>query len=266
MWNPFKPKPLLSEDDRNYQFDCYKWLLKYYGGPNFYDTTKIILPTDEYFPSQVESSQDAAELTFQRVLEYAGLADWPVILEVQETDPNLVVAPTINIQNAEISPAGTFRVDDNEKVKITYNPEVVNDPMKMVAVFSHELAHYLTATSPEPPPGGWEDWEFATDTCAIFMGFGIFQANSAFNFQQFTTSDSIGWRTSGVGYLSQQERCFALALFLKLKDISPDIVYPYCSKNVKSYLKRALYELESGDMIENLKSVPYNPESAQEIE
>jgi len=216
------------------------WLLKNFGGPDFYDSTNLILPTDEYFPSEVTSNQNAAHSTFLKVLEHAGLANWPVVLEAQELDPNLVVAPTVIVQNTEISPAGTFRIDDNEEVKITYNPDIVSDPVKMVSVFSHELAHYLTATSPEPPPGGWENWEFATDTCAIFMGFGIFQANSAFSFQQYSSTDSIGWRTSGVGYLSQQERSFALAIFLTLKNISPRIAYPYCDNNVRSYLRRMI--------------------------
>ena len=131
----------------------------------------------------------------------------------------------------------------------------------MVSVFSHELAHYLTATSQEAPPGGWDNWEFVTDICAIFMGFGIFQANSAFKFQQYATTDSIGWSTSGVGYLSQKERCFALAIFLKLKNIPPNYAYRYCVKNVKSYLKQAITELESGNLIEKLREVRYVPQS-----
>jgi len=260
MWNPFKSKPLLSEEDREFQFQNFKWLLTHFGGPYFYDTTNLVLPTDTYFPSEVSSNQDAAHSTFQHVLEHAGLANWPVNLEVQEADPNLEVSPTIVIRNTDTSPAGTFSVDENEKVKITYNPEIASDPVKMVSVFSHELAHYLTATSQEPPPGGWDNWEFTTDICAIFMGFGIFQANSAFKFQQYATSDSIGWRTSAVGYLSQPERCFALAIFLKLKNISPNVAYPHCDSNVKSYLKQAIGELDASNMINKLRGVRYLPQ------
>jgi len=262
MWNPFKTKPLLSANDREFQLDCFEWLLKYFGGPTFYDGANLILPTDNYFPNQVTSNQDAAYATFQQVLEHAGLSDWPVTLEAQQEDVSSVVSPTVVIQNADASPAGTFKIDENNKVTITYNPGIVSDPMKMVAVFSHELAHYLTATAPEPPPGGWDNWEFTTDTCAIFMGFGIFQANSAFNFHQYASVDSFGWRTSGVGYLSPQERCFALALFLKLKNISPSAAFPYCDKNVKTYLKHAITELESSDIVEGLKKVRYDSQIA----
>ena len=72
----------------------------------------------------------------------------------------------------------------------------------MVATFAHELSHYLTATAPEPPPGGWDNWEFATDICASFLGFGIFVANSAFSFNQYTEVDSQGWQSSRGGYLT----------------------------------------------------------------
>jgi len=259
MWNPFKSKPLLSADEREYQVDSFKWLIKYFGDSEFYENTSLILPTDKYFPNEVTSNRDAAHSTFQQVLEHAGLSNWPVTLEAQSLDPDTVVAPTIVVQNTDASPAGTFRVDENHEVKITYNPEIVGDPMKMVSVFSHELAHYLTATCPEPPPGGWDNWEYATDICAIFMGFGIFQANSAFSFQQYTTSDSIGWKTSGVGYLSQRERCFALGIFLKLKNISPTVAFPYCDRNVKAYLKQAITELGSIDIVEELKNTRYDP-------
>ncbi|MDX6851136.1 hypothetical protein SCD92_17290, partial [Gilvimarinus sp. SDUM040013] len=55
-------------------------------------------------------------------------------------------------------------------------------PTQLVATFAHELSHYLTCTANEPPPGGWDNWEFATDIAATFLGFGVFMANSSFNF------------------------------------------------------------------------------------
>jgi len=67
MWNPFKSKPLLSEEDRAFQYESYKWLLTHFGGPYFYDTTRLVLPTDQYFPTEVSSNLDAAQSTFKCV-------------------------------------------------------------------------------------------------------------------------------------------------------------------------------------------------------
>lgn len=260
MWNIFKTKSLITIEDKDFQIECFTWLLTHFGGPDFYQSTDLILPTEEFFPSKVTSEKEAADTTFRQVMKHAGLEDWPVHLEEQERDVDPLVNATTVIQNLDIPTGGTFRVSESDEVTITYNPGIVTDPAQMVAVFAHELAHYLTSNAPEPPPGGWDNWEFATDICAIFMGFGIFQANSAFKFEQFASVESVGWKSSGNGYLSQKECCYSLAIFLGLKDIPANRVNPYCDANVRGYLRKALRELESNNVIETLKRVRYVPD------
>lgn len=257
MWNPFRTKPLLSEEDELFQVETYRWLLTHFGGPHFYEETQLILPTEEFFPSKVNSPEEAAKNTFEQVQKYSGLNKWPCILEIQEEDPNFVVGETLIVQNVEQNPHGTFSVNEKNEAVITYNPKLASSPSQMVATFAHELAHYLTGTSSEPPPGGWDNWEFATDITATFLGFGIFQANSVFNFQQFSDVGTHGWKTMGGGYLSEPEHSFSLGIFLMLKGISPDIAYPYCDGNIKVFLKKALKELEEKPYINELRKVVY---------
>lgn len=183
MWNPFKRSPLLSEEDLNFQIESYQWLLTHFGGDEFYNRATLVLPTKAFFPAEVNSKEEAVKATFEQVKKYAGMSEWPCILEPQDEDHNLVVAPTVVIQNVEQSPLGTFSVGESNAITITYNPKIASNPTQMGATFAHELSHYLTGTAPAPPPGGWENWEFATDIGAAFLGFGIFIANAAFNFQ-----------------------------------------------------------------------------------
>ncbi len=262
MWNPFRKKPLLTEEDQLFQFECYKWLLKYFGGDDFYKKAQLVLPTDKFFPSKVNSNINAAEVTFEQVRKLAGMENWPCILRPQDEDPNLLVSPTTAIQNVEHNPLGTFSANENNEVVITYNPKIISNPTSMVATFAHELSHYLTGATPEPPPGGWDNWEFATDITASFLGFGIFTANSAFNFQQYTGVDSQGWQTTGGGYLTEPEYSYALAIFLNLKDIPYEQASRYCDGNIGSYLKIAMKELQNGQIIEELRSVEYAPKSS----
>lgn len=257
MWNPFKSKPLLSEEDEAFQIETFKWLLAHFGGPHFYESTQLILPTEEYFPSKINTPEKAAQETFQQVKNYAGLEKWPCVLQKQEEDPNLVVGETLIVQNAEHNPHGTFSVNEKNEASITYNPKLVSSPTQMVATFAHELAHYLTSTAPEPPPGGWDNWEFATDITATFLGFGIFQANSVFNFKQYSSAGTIGWQTTGGGYLSESEHSYSLAIFLQLKGLSADIAYPHCDGNIKAFLNKALQELEEKPYIDELRKVEY---------
>jgi hypothetical protein len=257
MLSIFKKKPLLSEVDRAFQHACYAWLLKHFGGDDFYKEAQLVLPTEDFFPTQIESPTEAAQVTFEQVKKFAGMEKWPCTLVAQEEDPNLVVAPTLIVQNAEHNPSGTFVANENNEVTITYNPRLTANPVQMVATFAHELSHYLTATAAEPPPGGWDNWEFATDICASFLGFGIFVANSAFSFNQHTSVDSQGWQSSRSGYLTEAEHSYALALFLVLKDIPFEVALEHCDANIKSNLKRAQQELEGNSIIEELRNVEY---------
>ena len=54
------------------------------------------------------------------------------------------------------------------------------------------------------PPGGPDLVEHATDCCAAYLGFGVFLANSARHFEQWTDGAWQGWRSSASGYLSEQ--------------------------------------------------------------
>lgn len=259
MLSFFKSKPLLSQSDIEFQVATFKWLLKNFGGDDFYKTTKLVLPTKDYFPSKVNSPEGAASETFEAVKKHAGLENWMCKLEIQEEDADPVVAPTLAIQNAPTSPHGTFQATEENEVVITYNPALASQPTQLVATFAHELAHYLTATSKEDPPGGWENWEFATDIAATFLGFGVFMANSAFSFSQYTNSDSQGWKSSRNGYLSESEHIYALAIFIELKGISAELASGHLKPHLKKLLKKAHKELDNSGFIEDLRAVAFAP-------
>jgi len=261
MLNFLKPKPLLSQSDIEFQVATFKWLLKNFGGDDFYKTTTLVLPTKEYFPSLVDSPEGVAIETFETVKKHAGLENWACTLEAQEEDTNPVVAPTLAIQNIPTSPQGTFQATEENEIKITYNPALTTQPIQLVATFAHELAHYLTATSKEDPPGGWENWEFATDIAATFLGFGVFMSNSAFSFSQFSNSDSQGWKSNRSGYLSESEHIYALAIFLKLKGLLTETTCSHLKPHLRKLLKKANQELSKGNIIEELQAIEYNPAS-----
>ncbi|MEM0911895.1 MAG: hypothetical protein AAGJ37_13015 [Pseudomonadota bacterium] len=243
MFGIFKKKPVLSKDDILFQIETFKWLMKHFGGDDFYRDTVLVLPTKEFFPSEVSHEKEAAIKTFLQVKKFAGLESWDCVLVEQDEDPDPRVGSTLLMQGIESSAAGTFSFTE-ETVQISYNPSLLKQPTNLVATFAHELAHYLTATSPEEPPGGWKNWEFATDLTAVFLGFGIFMANSAFTFQQFTDFDSQGWSTNRSGYLTETEFCYALAIFCALKNISVNQASIHLKPHLKRLMKRCANELE----------------------
>lgn len=253
MFGLFKPKNLLSNEDAHFQVETWKWLLKYYGGDPFFKSAKLVLPTSEFFPDQVSSEDEAALSTFNSVKYYAGMQDWTCELQPQDED-DIEIAPTIKLSNLPQSPAGTFQYQQDIAL-ITYHPTLTKQPEKLVATFAHELSHYLTAHTSEPPFGGWENWEFATDITATFLGFGIFMCNSAFTFQQFQTSDSQGWEYSRTGYLSEEEHVFSLVIFLKMLNIPLKDAKKHLKSSAAKILKHAEYQIDQMNFIDDLKKI-----------
>jgi hypothetical protein len=130
-------------------------------------------------------------------------------------------------------PLGTFSRDRNGAV-ITYDPGTVDKPAVLVATLAHELSHYLLHSVPDLPPGGELMHEFATDLTTVYLGFGLFGANQAFNFSQHRDVYSQGWQTSAQGYLDERNWAFALAIFCALR--KEDVF------TLKPWLKPYLYK------------------------
>jgi hypothetical protein len=257
MFGLFKSKAILSPEDTEFQLETFKWLLRNFGGADFYEHAKLVLPTREYFPSKVENPEQAAFETFLAVKRYALMEDWPCRFVVQEADIDTRVGRVLSVQNAPQNPLGTFSLKDNREIEISYNPNLLNNPTQLVATLAHELAHYLTATTAQAPPGGWENWEFATDVAAIFLGFGVFLANSAFNFHQFSDGDLQGWQSSRSGYLSTEECVYSLALFLELKKIPGKVSEVHLKPGLRKLLKRCVKEINQSGFVEELARIEF---------
>jgi hypothetical protein len=92
----------------------------------------------------------------------------------------------------------------------------------------------------EEIPGGPELEECVTDVTTVLLGFGVFGANTAFEFQQYSGIDSQGWSTSRSGYLTEAEWAFCLALFLSKKGESEDKITNWLKPNPMALLKQSM--------------------------
>ncbi len=250
MFSLFKSKPLLADTDQLFQIECYKWLITNFKKREHYKDVRIILPTNDFFPVQEMGKDKLPQKLFEQVKAYCGLSHLSIRLVEQNPSPDFVVSPTVVVQNVETNPLGTFSIDDNDIV-ITYNPDISN-PQELIATFAHELSHYWVQLFDTPPPGGNDNMEFATDLCAIFLGFGIFIANSVFHFEQYTDIDSQGWSSSQSGYLTEQECSYALAIFMKIHNIPFDNIKQFCDFNIKKYLQKSIKEISNSKIMDNL--------------
>jgi len=230
-------RPHLDQEDEAWLIECWQWLTGLLGPIDGDPRRQLVLPARHFFPATDVTGYARALHYFDLVRGYMGLADRHYELVVQAERPNL--GSSVAFGNMETKGAeGTYSVRGNT-ARITYDPGILNDPMKTIAVFAHELAHDVLLNQPSEPPGGPDMEEFATDLATVHLGFGLFGANVAFEFRQFTDFDRQGWSYSRTGYLGENEWGFAISLFLALQGGEPREIDSFLKPHLLSVIKRA---------------------------
>jgi hypothetical protein len=151
------------------------------------------------------------------------MADWPCSVE-----------PDASADRPWLSGANSVPV-------IRYRPGSI-EPMSLVAAFAHELARYYTETFEEVAPGGAALAESALDIASVFMGFGVFMANSA-----------LGCTSHG---LNEGEIAHALAIYCLLRRIPTEAADAHLNPHLRKYLRLAARDLAQHEAsFQNLRSV-----------
>lgn len=229
----------------NWEAEHWKWLLVNLKSRFDLNQVRLITPTPRDFPVSAGPPEETAEAVFRCVQKHFGLEEWPCRLEpfVEGADIARQSAPVLAAPESASGAAGIFQVTESKEVVIHYKVEQASDPMALVGTLAHELSHYVVATIKETPPAGWDDCEPITDLTAVFFGFGIFLANSAFSFKQWQDSQHQGWSARRQGYLSEESLSLALALFCASRGVPAEDVRKYLATNPKSYFKSYYKEL-----------------------
>ncbi len=209
----FTPRPPIDEEEFAWLLAVFAWLDRTLGHPGDDDLVRLILPSSEFFPPTDARGELLAEELFLLVKAMCGMQEWPCQLLAGEKRQDRSYELGFGGKQDSRSALGTFALEEAGAV-ICYDPELADDPAKLVAVFAHELSHYLMHDIGDPP-GGEELSEHATDCLAAYLGYGIFLANSAKQFQQFTDHDRFGWRMQTAGYLSELALVTLSALFIR---------------------------------------------------
>lgn len=236
----FGPRLPIDRDELDFQLATFKWLT---GGFGPVGARPLILPTRDHFPLSRATGEAKVREIFDLVREHAGMAGWPCALQAGASDRPTAVGNALLLRHEGGSaPCGTFRVVDGPDGRhglITYNPGMERDPPGLAATFAHELGHYLMATAKTDPPGGWDLHELHTDLAAVYLGFGIFLANSARNFSQFQSGGEMGWSSRRQGYLSEGALVTATVIFQRLAGRVPMYAAPFLKDYLRKDLKNA---------------------------
>ncbi len=252
----FFNRRIIQQHEEEWQFETTRWVIDNFGGLKQIRKTPLVLPTKEYFPTKGEQDHKLAKVLWRSVQKHAGMEEWLCELRPQ---PKRIPTDLSDLMTQKFDkelPLGTYRADGDERTDmpiITYDPETLSDPVQLIATLAHESAHFLMETTKEAPPGGWDLEELATDFLTVMMGFGIFLANSAFHFSQFSDGFMRGWESRQSGYLSENGLVHALSIFLHLKDEPVDVPLEHLKPHLRSLLKRAYRRHAKSQDIEKLR-------------
>jgi hypothetical protein len=114
----------------------------------------------------------------------------------------------------------------------------LKDPLTLVATIAHELGHVILLRG-ELLDRNTPDHEPLTDLLTVFLGLGIFTANSAARFVQYQDDRRQGWSMNRLGYLPEEVYGYALAKFAAARgERKPDWAR-HLSTNVRAYFQRS---------------------------
>lgn len=215
----FWSRPTLSEDMRFWILECFDWFDDMFEPPR-----SPILPTKAFFAAPGGSDPSTAELVLADVKKHMNVDEDIDILPL-----DVLPAEYRHEYQSLSAVAGTHQRIDGKSV-IRYDPEQMHRPIGFINLIAHELMHARLAGYEDDIPGGEDAHELATDLGCIIAGFGVFQLQAA---------DDAGW----FGYMTQQSRAFALAVFLDRRGLGSETVAPYLSSRCKKFMRRAVKEL-----------------------
>ena len=202
----------------------------------------VVLPTPEFFPDTYRGEEEDVDKLVERVCSYMGVSVDGLSLEVVSDEQRAIQDHLPSFESSHRGAAGRYQ-EDGGRIKISLSADHLRDPMSLVAVIAHELGHVLLLGDRKIARDR-KDHEYLTDLLTVLLGLGIFTANSAFRFTQWSGGFKQGWQAQRLGYLTEPMFGYALALFAWTRRESKPQWSKYLEGNIKDHLKSGLSYLE----------------------
>lgn len=249
----FSPR-LVDIEVAEWQFEYFEWLIKNFSSGSGLPDSELWLPIPEHFAMAKKgtrplSGRPLVKHLFETIKTQCKFGPQDVfrLVPSDESKPQSLGGLAM-VQTTENGACGRYKISQNKDGSYTetiiYDRDLSDDPVQLIATLSHELGHALHNRSKEPLDIETELYEMFTDLTAIYLGYGVFTANTRFEFSQFQNADTQGWRASGAGYLPEADIVFGTALFMQIKNIPQETAAEHLKPRLRKMLKKAFKQLD----------------------
>ena len=239
----FSPKLPLNEKERLWVDEGFDRLETMLGRERLLEA-KVVLPDAEHFPDAFDRSEASVETLVHRVCEFMQIDPTRIKLEIFPDEAEELRENSLwSIQTNR--PAGIYFghesvMEEDGRAVIALKSSVLKDPVVLVATVAHELGHLILLGDRHLDAASTPDHEPITDLLTVFLGLGIFTANSAARFKHHDLGGGWhSWSMRRLGYLPQEVYGYSLAKFAAERgEIKPEWSR-HLSTNVRAYFKRS---------------------------
>ena len=169
MFGWFHPTCPVGPAEKAWIEDRMRWLALEFGVDRL-RKARVVLPTPEFFPDRYDADRAGAKRLFRRVCGYMDVDPDPIRLQFF-TQKRLK-----GVDGFGSGAAGTYE-DEGWRTTIRLDEDTLSDPMVVVATLAHELGHEILLGQGRITADR-KDHEPLTDLITIFVGMGVFTANS----------------------------------------------------------------------------------------
>jgi len=196
MFGWFQPQCPLDTAEKAWVELRMNWLSAKLGKQRLIDAT-VMLPTLEFFPDELDGSEQDAIKVFRRLCNHVKVGERDVLLEVWNS-------------KAMKGALGLY-VQENPP-RILVNESELSDSESLVATLAHELSHHFLLGGGLLAENNL-DLERLTDLLPVFLGIGLFSGNATFKESHWSDGRLSGWSMQKKGYLPGRMFAYGFSLF-----------------------------------------------------
>lgn len=217
----FRKRASISGDLKDWIIDSFDWADDTFG-IDWTASRQLITASADFFTAPAGDTPEVAQNIADDIARLLPVRTIPVA-PLEMIDPEY----RHNYQDSA-SVAGLYHHDWDDPL-IQYDPALMQQKVAFINTMTHELMHARLANYIALMPGGEPVHELSTDLHCITHGFGLFAIDGP---------AQAGWS----GYMTQESRAYALAVFLDRHKIAPETAMTQLNPRGAKALKRAVAE------------------------